>query len=111
MDIFLMYILMITDLTWTLMHHEEVGELNPLFARMLSDNEVTFVYMKLAANSIAAFIVIFLRRQHRILSHVLAALGIIVYGFVVWMHWFVYQCLLSAERAENSALWGYMTGG
>lgn len=111
MDIFLMYALMIIDLTWTLMHHEEAGEMNPIFARLLTDNEVMFVYIKLIANSVAAYLVVFLRRRHKILSHVLAILGILVYGTVVWLHWFVYTCMERAEEVENSILWGILQGG
>jgi hypothetical protein len=110
MDIFLMYILMITDLTWTLMHHESAGEMNPLFARLLTDNEVAFVYIKLVANSVAAYAVVLLRRRHRLVSHLLAILGIIVYGIVVYLHWFVSVSIAHAEQLEDSGLWNLMQG-
>ncbi|HDS30234.1 MAG TPA: hypothetical protein ENN67_04235 [Firmicutes bacterium] len=111
MDIFLMYMLMITDLTWTLMHHEEAGEMNPIFARLLTDNEIAFVYIKLAANSVAAYVVVFLRHRHRILSHILALLGIVIYGIVVYLHWFVSVNLARAEQIEGAGLWNIIQGG
>ena len=106
-----MYILMIVDLTWTLMHHEEVGELNPIFTTLLSDNEIGFVYLKLVANTIAAFIVIYLRPRRPIVSRMLALFGIAIYGVVVWLHWFVDYSMNHAEEIENSAIWGIMHGG
>jgi len=109
MDIFIMYILMIVDLTWTLMHHEEAGELNPLFVRLLSDNEIMFVYLKLAANTIAAFVVIYLRPRRPWLSRILTIFGIIIYGIVVYLHWFVDQNLPHAEGIDTW-LWGIMHG-
>lgn len=111
MDIFLMYILMITDLTWTLAHHEEAGELNPLFAHLLSGDEVGFVYLKLIANTIAAFIVIYLRPRRPIVSRVLTIFGIIIYGVVVWLHWFVDFSIRHADEIESSQLWDLMQGG
>jgi len=111
MDILLMYILMIVDLAWTLMHHEEVGELNPVFTRLLMGNEVAFVYLKLAANTVAAFIVIYLRPRRPIVSRVLAIFGILIYGVVVWLHWFVDFSMAHADKLENSGLWNLMQGG
>ena len=43
MDILIMYVLMIIDLSWTLMHHEEAGEINPIFANLLSSREELFL--------------------------------------------------------------------
>ncbi len=110
MDIFIMYILMIVDLTWTLMHHEEAGELNPLFARLLADREITFVYIKLIANTLAAFVVIYLRPRRPLVSRLLAIFGIIVYGIVVWLHWFVDQSIKHAEQVQDTWLYGLMQG-
>jgi len=106
-----MYVLMITDLTWTLMHHEEAGELNPLFQGLLMRDEIMFVYLKLASNSAAAFIVIYLRRQRPWLSHVLTWFGIIIYGIVVYLHWLVWQNLGKAEELSNSPIWKIMQDG
>ena len=106
-----MYILMITDLTWTLLHHEEAGEMNPLFARLLSTDEMLFVYIKLAANSVAALIVLYLRPRKPIISHILAWFGIIIYGVVVYLHWFVWNNLQHAEKVQNSILWDIMQKG
>jgi hypothetical protein len=106
MDVFIMYLLMIVDLTWTLMHHSQAGELNPLFSRLLSNNEVQFVYIKLAANSIAAFIVIYLEKVRPIIGHVLAIFGILVYGIVVWLHWFVDYSFAHADKLQDSVIWG-----
>lgn len=111
MDIFVMYILMIVDLVWTLAHHEEAGELNPLFARLLSGDEIGFIYLKLLANTIAAFIVIYLRPRHQILSRLLTIFGIVIYGVVVWLHWFVDYSIRHADEIEASQLWGIMQGG
>ncbi|MCK4719087.1 hypothetical protein KAU08_00435 [bacterium] len=108
MDIFIMYILMIIDLAWTLMHHEEAGELNPLFVRLLDDKEITFVYIKLAANTLVAIVVIYLRHKRPWLSRGLAILGIIVYGVVVYLHWFVDHSLRYAEKLDQSRLWELM---
>jgi hypothetical protein len=110
MDILLMYILMIVDLAWTLMHHEEVGELNPVFTRLLMGNEVAFVYLKLAANTVAAFIVIYLRPRRPIISRVLTIFGILIYGVVVWLHWFVDFSIAHADELENTGLWNLMQG-
>lgn len=111
MEVFIMYTLMIVDLTWTLMHHEEAGELNPLFTRLLLKNEVVFVYLKLAANTAAAFLVIILRHRRPLIGSLIAVLGILVYGFVVWLHWFVDYCFRHAEEVQNSTLWNLMQGG
>lgn len=110
MDVFIMYVLMIIDLTWTLMHHEETGELNPLFERLLMDNETGFVYLKLAANSIAAFIVIYLRHRKPILSRILTIFGILIYGVVVYLHWVVWCNLKSAGEINDSLIWNFMQG-
>lgn len=106
-----MYILMIADLTWTLVHHEEAGELNPLFTRLLLRNEIVFVYLKLAANTIAAFLVIILRQRRPLIGRLIAVFGIILYGFVVWLHWFVDYCFRHAEQVQDSVLWHIMQGG
>ncbi len=111
MDILLMYILMIVDLTWTLMHHEEAGELNPLFVRLLDDREVLFVYLKLLANTLAAFIVIYLRPRRPFASRLLAIFGIVIYGIVVYLHWFVDYANQHTMELQNSSLWGIMRGG
>lgn len=108
MDVFIMYILMIIDLTWTLLHHRSAGELNPLFSRLLLHNEIAFVYIKLAANSIAAFAVLYLERMRPILGHVLAGFGILVYGIVVCLHWFVDYSFAHAGLVQDSALWSLM---
>ncbi|MCX6644936.1 MAG: DUF5658 family protein [bacterium] len=105
MDIFIMYILMITDLVWTLMHHEEAGELNPLFAMLLDDKEIVFVYIKLIANTAAAFVVIYLRPRRPWLSRILTFIGIIVYAIVVYLHWFVDFASRYAEQVNQPALW------
>jgi hypothetical protein len=110
MDIFLMYILMIIDLTWTLFHHEEAGELNPLFSRLLNHNEVLFVYLKLTANTIAALAVIYLVRRRPVLGHILAIFGIIIYGFVVFLHWLVDYNFAHAAQVQNNLLWSIMSG-
>lgn len=110
MDVFIMYMLMIADLTWTLMHHDEAGELNPLFSRLLSHNEIQFVYLKLAANTVAAFAVIYLRQRLPLVGRVLAAFGILVYGAVVLLHLFVDYCLAHADRVHGSALWMIIRG-
>ena len=107
MDVLLMYVLMIVDLTWTLMHHEQAGELNPLFSRLLSDNEVMFVYLKLAANSVAAFVVIYLRHRKPLVGHMLAIFGILVYGAVVWLHWLVDYNFAHAEGMQIG-IWSLM---
>lgn len=101
---------MIIDLTWTLMHHEEAGEMNPLFTRLLYDREVTFVYIKLIANTLAAFVVIYLRPRRPWVSRFLAIFGIIIYGIVVWLHWFVDQSLQHAEEIHDTWLWTLMQG-
>lgn len=103
-----MYILMITDLIWTLMHHEAAGELNPLFSRLLSDDEILFVYVKLIVNSIAAFAVILISEKRPVLGYILAIFGIIVYGSVVWLHWFVDRALASVPSFQNSPIWTFM---
>ncbi len=108
MDILIMYALMIIDLTWTLMHHEDAGELNPMFARLLLDKEVMFVYIKLIINTLAAFIVIYLRPKRRILSIMLSLFGILVYGTVVYLHWFVDQANKHADELQANWLWGVM---
>jgi hypothetical protein len=111
MDVFLMYLLMIADLTWTLLHHKEAGELNPIFSRLLSDNEVQFVYIKLAANSIATVAVVILQRLRPVLGHVLAIFGVLVYGTVVYLHAFVDYCLSHTEQVQGSYLWHLIQGG
>ena len=110
MDIFLMYVLMIIDLVWTLMHHEEAGELNPLFVRLLDDKEIAFVYIKLILNTTAAFVVIYLRPRRIWLSRILAFVGIIVYGIVVYLHWFVDYAARYAEQVNQTDLWRMMSG-
>jgi len=111
MDVFIMYVLMITDLTWTLLHHEEAGELNPLFSRLLSANEIKFVYYKLIANTAAAFAVLYLRQRRPMLGHVLAIFGIIIYGIVVWLHWLVDYSLAHADQAKDLPIWMFLPGG
>jgi len=110
MDAFIMYVLMIIDLTWTLMHHAEAGELNPLFSRLLLSNEIQFVYFKLAANTVAVFAVVYLQRVRPLVGHFLAFFGIMVYGFVVWLHWFVDFSLAHADKVQASGLWRIMQG-
>jgi drug/metabolite transporter superfamily protein YnfA len=103
-----MYILMITDLVWTLMHHERAGEMNPIFARLLLSDEVRFVYLKLAANSLAAFAVIYLVKRRPVIGHLIAIFGIIVYGAVVWLHWFVDYSYVNIEHVQNIPLWSLL---
>ena len=111
MDVFIMYLLMIIDLTWTLLHHSEAGELNPIFSRLLLDNEVQFVYLKLAANTAAALAVIFLLKLRPILGHILAIFGILVYGIVVYLHGFVDYSLANTDKVQGSYIWHLMQGG
>jgi hypothetical protein len=111
MDVFIMYILMIVDLTWTVMHHEQAGEMNPLFSRLLLANEVLFVYLKIGLNSAAALAVIYMRPKHLILSRILTVFGIIIYAIVVYLHWFVDYSFQHAAELENSGLWGMIQGG
>ena len=99
-----MYILMITDLVWTVLHHEEAGEMNPLFARLLDDKEIVFIYIKLIANTIATLVVIYLRPRRPWLSRLLVLVGIIVYGIVVYLHWFVDNASRYAEQINQHAL-------
>jgi len=106
-----MYALMVIDLVWTLMHHDEAGELNPLFERLLLNREVAFVYFKLGLNTLAAFIVIYLRPRRLILSRALAIFGIIVYSIVVYLHWFVYAANDFAEDLQAGWLWNLLYGG
>jgi len=108
MDVFIMYILMITDLVWTLMHHEQAGEMNPIFARLLLSDEVRFVYLKLAANSLAAFAVIYLVRRRPVIGHLIAVFGIVIYGIVVWLHWFVDYSYANIEHVQNIPLWSLL---
>ncbi len=111
MDILIMYMLMIIDLIWTLAHHEDAGELNPLFERLLYDKEILFVYIKLAANTTSALIVIYLRPRRPIISRVLTVFGILIYGFVVWLHWFVDDSLARAGEPQMNWLWSIIQGG
>ena len=111
MDILIMYILMITDLVWTVLHHEEAGELNPIFERLLIGREVEFVYLKLGLNTVAALIVIYLRPRKKALSITLAIFGIIIYGIVVYLHWFVDAADRHAEVLQSGWLWNVMQGG
>ncbi len=106
-----MYVLMIVDLTWTLMHHEKAGELNPLLAALLYSNEVMFVYLKLAANTIAALIVIYLRPRRPWLSRLLTLFGILIYGAVVWLHWVVDYSIQHAHEVHGSVIWEMISGG
>jgi len=106
-----MYLLMITDLTWTIMHHEKAGELNPIFTRLLMKNEIGFVYLKLIANSIAAFTVIYLRARRPLLSRLLTLFGILIYGLVVYLHWFVDYCNSLSGTSAHPLLWQIMQGG
>jgi len=108
MDIFIMYSLMIIDLTWTLMHHEMAEELNPIFANLLMGREVVFIYVKLAANTAAAFIIIYLRKKRPILSRLLALFGIVVYTIVVFLHWFVDYVASHGDEIHNNPLWQYL---
>jgi hypothetical protein len=110
MDVFIMYVLMIVDLTWTLLHHKQAGELNPIFSRLLSTNEVGFVYLKLLANTSAAIAVIYLEKLKPILGHILAIFGIIVYGVVVMLHWFVDYSYAHVDQVQNSLLYTIMRG-
>ena len=90
------------------MHHEVAGELNPIFANLLYGKEIIFIYVKLGANTLAAFIVIYLRRKRPILSRVLTLFGILVYAVVVFLHWFVDYTVKHAGELQGSWLWEVM---
>jgi hypothetical protein len=91
MAIIFMYALMIFDLMMTLIHHEEAGELNPLFERLLTGEPVHFIYIKLLFNSLAAFGILILTKYRPIMGKFFTILGIIVYAIVAYLHVEVYR--------------------
>ena len=86
-----MYALMIFDLVMTLFHHEESGELNPLFQKLLTGEPVHFIYIKLAFNSIAAFGILILTKYRPSMGRFFTILGIVIYAIVAYLHVEVYR--------------------
>ena len=93
MTLIIMYALMIFDLMMTLIYHEDAGELNPMFARILIGQPLYFIYLKLAFNSAAALGIVVLHKYKPILGQFFIILGIIIYGFVGYMHIEIYRLL------------------
>jgi hypothetical protein len=91
MPLVIMYALMIFDLIMTLMHHEESGELNPLFKKLLIGQPFVFIYLKLAFNSIAAIGIIVLLKYRPLLGRICTYIGLVIYLFVAYIHIEVYR--------------------
>ncbi|MBU1023934.1 hypothetical protein KKB99_06595 [bacterium] len=86
MPLIVMYSLMIFDLMMTLMHHEQAGELNPMFQRILIGQPVAFVYLKLIINSIAALGILVLMKYRPTMGTIFTWMGISVYLCVAYLH-------------------------
>lgn len=86
-----MYALMVFDLMMTLMHHEQAGELNPMFAKILVGQPIAFIYLKLAFNTSAALGILILLKQRPLMGKVFAFLGLLIYAFVAYLHVEVYR--------------------
>jgi len=86
MALIIMYALMIFDLLMTVVHHEEAGELNPLFTKILAGQPVHFIYIKLAFNSLAAFGILLITKLRPVLGTIFTILGIIIYLIVAYLH-------------------------
>ncbi len=86
MILILMYALMVFDLMMTLMHHEQAGELNPMFAKILAGQPMAFIYLKLAFNTIAALGILLLLKHRPFMGKLFAFLGMIIYAFVAYLH-------------------------
>ncbi len=87
-----MYFFMICDLLFTFFNYRESEELNPIFREWLYGNgQVWFIYAKLGMNTLAAYLIIYIRKYRRTASIVLALIGIVVYGTVFYLHIEIYQ--------------------
>lgn len=91
MTLLIMYALMIFDLMMTLMHHEQAGELNPIFAKILAGEPMIFIYLKLTFNSAAALGILILMKYRPIIGKFFAFAGMIVYAIVAYLHLEVYR--------------------
>ena len=86
MIIIFMYAFMIFDLMMTLMHHEQAGELNPMFAKILAGQPMSFIFLKLAFNTTAALGILILMKYRPFMGKVFSLLGLIIYAFVAYLH-------------------------
>ena len=77
---------MIFDLMMTLMHHEQAGELNPLFEKLLAGEPLFFIYIKLAFNTFAALGILILMKHKPSMGLGFTILGLVVYFIVAYLH-------------------------
>ncbi len=91
MTLIIMYALMIFDLMMTLMHHEQAGELNPMFAKILAGQPMIFIYLKLTFNSVAALGILILLKYRPFMGKMFAVMGMIIYAMVAYLHLEVYR--------------------
>ena len=82
---------MIFDLMMTLMHHEQAGELNPMFAKILAGKPMIFIYLKLTFNSVAALGILILMKYRPFMGKFFAFTGLIIYAIVAYLHLEVYR--------------------
>lgn len=93
MLLLLAYCLMLFDAVMTLVVHEEVGELNPLWIQALEYDSNSFIYGKIAISVSLALGILTLWRLRPEAGRLATMLAILVYGSVAYVHIEVYRAI------------------
>lgn len=93
MLLLLAYCLMLFDAVMTLVVHEEVGELNPLWIQALEYDSNGFIYGKIAISVALALGILSLWRLRPEAGRLATILAILVYGSVAYVHIEVYRAI------------------
>lgn len=93
MLLLLAYCLMLFDAVMTLVVHEEVGELNPLWIQALEYDSNSFIYGKIAISVALALGILSLWRLRPEAGRLATMLAILVYGSVAYVHIEVYRAI------------------
>ena len=93
MALLVAYALMLVDAIMTILVHEEAGELNPLFARLLAYDELRFIYAKLAVSLSLALGLLVLNNARPAVGRLLTFLTMGVYLLVAYVHLEVYRSI------------------
>ncbi|HYE77841.1 MAG TPA: DUF5658 family protein [bacterium] len=80
------YALMLADGIMTLVVHQEVGEVNPLFEELLFYDEILFIYCKIAVSVALAVGLAVLTKVRPRAGQLTTILAVVVYGFVAYLH-------------------------
>ena len=91
MALLIAFALMIVDTTMTLVVHQDVGELNPIFARLLAYDETRFIYAKIAVSISLAMGLLILNNVRPLIGKALTILAVFTYLGVAYIHLEVYR--------------------